>query len=202
MSLARKHLEDLRKSNLTDEMIQLMGVSSVPPAEITRLSKSLQDVESLLEFPYPYVEPPFSRYKKFPTPADGSKYFQPAETRNHLYILPPVKEYLSDPSIKLCGIEGEKKTALGIQIGLRAFGVSGVWGWLKKGSGKLIDDFSSIALVNREIELIFDSDIWLREDLQKAVYAFGRTLETKGAKISVVVIPGSNGRKNGIDDCV
>src|SRR5262245_1363202 len=130
MSLAPKHLEDLRKSNLTDEMIQLMGVSSVPPAEITRLSQNLKDVESLLEFPYPYVEPPFSRYKKFPTPADGSKYFQPAETRNHLYILPPVKEYLSDPSIKLCGIEGEKKTALGVQMGLRAFGVSGVWGWL------------------------------------------------------------------------
>ena len=68
-----------------------------------------EDVESLLEFPYPYVEPPFSRYKKFPTPADGSKYFQPAETRNHLYILPPVKEYLSDPSIKLCGIEVKRR---------------------------------------------------------------------------------------------
>src|SRR5262249_24158751 len=202
MSLARKHLEDLRKSNLTDEMIQLMGVSSVPPAEITRLSQNLKDVESLLEFPYPYVEPPFSRYKKFPTPADGSKYFQPAETRNHLYILPPVKEYLSDPSIKLCGIEGEKKTALGVQMGLRAFGVSGVWCWLKKDSADLIDDFNSIALVNREIELIFDSDVWIREDLQRALSAFGRTLESKGAKVSLVVIAGSNGTKNGIDDYV
>ena len=38
MSLHPLHLEDLRRSGLTDPIIEVMGARSLPPADINRLS--------------------------------------------------------------------------------------------------------------------------------------------------------------------
>jgi hypothetical protein len=117
LSLAPLHFRDLRKSGLKDLIIETMGVKSVRPADIERLCPGgLRGVESVLEFPY---DKEFSRYKLFPplTRANGKeqKYLQPSGTGCHLYILDLIRPILSDSTVPLLFIEGEKKTALAVQ---------------------------------------------------------------------------------------
>jgi hypothetical protein len=200
------HLADLRASNLTDETIQTMGLKSVRPADISKLaSGGLPDVESALEFPYARLNgnDPFSRYKLFPPQTkDGHtmKYFQQADSGCRLYLLDPILRILPDPRTPLMIVEGEKKTALAVQSGRMAVGVSGVWAWSE--NGQAIPDFDHIAWVDREVDIVFDSDTWTRDDLQRALFALGKEIEGRGAKVTAPVIPGERDKKIGFDDFV
>ncbi len=165
-----------------------MGVVSLPPGEINKLSAGgLSGVESVLEFPYPKISD-FSRYKLFPAQGD-MKYFQRKDSGNHLYILSPVHAVLTDFREKLYFVEGEKKAAAAVQRGLHAVGFSGVWNWKNKDSWKGIDELQLIPFADRDVEIIPDSDTWTRDDLQRAVYAFGKYLESRGARAFVTLIP-------------
>src|SRR5438093_4219635 len=129
-----EHLPDLQRSGLAAQTIAMMGCRSVRPADISKLSKGgLKGVESALEFPYPSLD--FSRYKLWPplVKADGRvmKYFQSKGSGCHLYLLEPVKKVLSDPSVNLIAVEGEKKTACAVQNGKPALGLGGIWNWLE-----------------------------------------------------------------------
>jgi putative DNA primase/helicase len=199
VSLHPKHVEDLQRSGLSETTIELMGVRSVPPREIDEITESgCPRVESVLEFPYPTVRG-FSRYKLFP-PQGDMKYFQKKKSTNHLYVLPPVAEILGDVRERLYFVEGEKKTACAVQQGLRAVGFSGIWNWKTKENWKGIDELQVIPLPDREIEIVPDSDTWERDDLQRAIYAFGKYLESRGAKVSIVLIPQAGINKVGLDD--
>src|SRR5262245_54624323 len=111
--LAPAHLEDLRNSGLTDGTIDMMAAASVLPAELDQL-RLPSNVESALRFPY-FTDDGFFRLKLFPrgTLKDGKKmrYWQPPDSGTPLYILPRVRAVLSDPTVPLLIIEGEKKTA-------------------------------------------------------------------------------------------
>ncbi len=193
MSLSYFHLADLRQSGLVDRTIEIMGAYSARPADIPKLiGWDPQKVESALVFPYPGVNG-FCRVKVFPSYEDKQghevKYLQREGSGVHLYVLPPVRKVLGDPSIPLYFSEGEKKTAKGIQEKLLCVGIGGLWNWLRKGTGEGIEELDLIAWPDREAIITPDSDIWTRLDLQRAVFAFGKELESRGAKVSVVVIP-------------
>src|SRR5262249_19212599 len=202
-SLHPAHLQDLHCSGLNDATIELMGCQSVPPAEINRLAPGgLTGVESLLAFPY-FGVTGFCRYKLFPPlkTKDGSlRYFQPKDSGCHLYVLPPVAEKLYDSYAPLFIVEGEKKTAAAVQKGLNAIGIGGVWNWKAKDSWKGIEELQTIAFADRDVGLVFDSDTWTRDDLQRAMYALGRYLEFRGAKVSAYILPQSTKDKVGLDD--
>src|SRR5215471_2076119 len=207
MGLAPVHREDLVASGLVDVTIELMGVRAVPPAHIDKLKPGgFQGVESVLEFPYLSLNgnEPFSRYKLFPPLKTKDnhtmKYFQRLGTGCRLYVLEPLLKVLADPRIPLMFVEGEKKTALAVQSGYMAVGISGVWSWSE--SNEAIDDFNHIAWVDRDVEIVFDSDTWMRDDLQRALFALGKEIEGRGAKVSVTVIPGEHDQKIGFDDFV
>jgi putative DNA primase/helicase len=163
----------------------------------------LPGVESVLEFPY---DDKFSRYKLFPPlkRANGKeqKYLQPAGTGCHLYTLDLIRPILGDPTVPLHVFEGEKKTALGVQCRKMAIGVSGVWSWVSSETGNGIADLDGIAWPDRKVEVVFDSDVWTRPDLQQALYAFMKELSGRGADVSAVVIPGKGDDKIGFDDYV
>src|SRR5215467_4235771 len=193
----------LRKKRLDRETIRLMGLKSVRPADIARLaSGGLQGVESVLEFPYVSLNGsgPFSRYKLFPprrTDKGSQKYHQPAGSGCRLYVLESVLKILPDPRTPLTLVEGEKKTALAVQCGRMAVGVSGVWAWSE--SGEAIADFNHIAWVERDVDIVFDSDTWTRDDLQRALFALAKEIEGRGAKVRATVIPGEADKKIGFD---
>lgn len=198
------HFRDLRKSGLNEEIIEMMGVRSVRPEDIGKLADGgLTGVESVLEFPYPEVNG-FSRYKLFPSFKGRNghtiKYLQRKGTGCHLYILAPVRAVLENISAPLRIVEGEKKAAAGVQAGLNCIGIGGLWNWVDGETGEAIGEIDKIPWVNRPIEIIPDSDVWSREDSQRAVFALSKNLEERGAEVLVVVIPQEGKEKMGLDD--
>jgi len=203
LQLHPDHLNDLHKSGLSDEMINIMGVYSLRPADIPKmLGWNPEKVESVLVLPYPSLD--FKRFKVFPAYEDAKghnvKYLQRKDSGVHLYILPSVQAVLPNPSCPLHFTEGEKKAAKAAQEGLMCIGLGGLWNWVEKETGEGIEELDSIGWPDRKCIIIPDSDIWTRIDLQRAVYALGKDLERRGAKVSVVVIPADGEGKVGLDD--
>ncbi len=186
MALLKEHLDFLRASALNDESISIMACRSVPSTEFESISPSLGACESILEFPFPGVDE-FSRYRLFP-PQGSMKYFQKPGTGVHLYILPSVKEVLPDPSRELWLTEGEKKAACLTQHGYPAIGITGVWCWTD-GGWDLHQEFDPVCFVDRPVRVCFDSDAWVKKDIQRALYALMKAIENRGAEVKAVIIP-------------
>src|SRR5262245_22776417 len=130
------------------------------------------------------------------------KYWQPPGSGVHLYILTAVRAILSNPNIEIAITEGEKKAACLTQHGIPAIAIGGVWSWTN-GDGDLHDEFSGVAFVDRSVLIVFDSDTWTKEDIQRALYALGKAVESRGGKIETVVIPpADDGSKQGADDFI
>ena len=187
------HLADLRASGLSDETIRAAGVYSIRPRDIKLFFSARKRVppkiETALCFPYQGGE--FARIKLFPA-LETMKYSQPPKTSARLYIPFTV----NDGPLYVC--EGEKKTLAAHQAGMNAVGIGGLWNWLTK--GEPIDDLKHIEWDDREVIVIPDSDVFHRQDLLKAVYAFGRELRERSALVSVAKIPQPTQEKIGLDD--
>lgn len=196
------HLADLAKSGLSEATIVALGIHSARPGDIARLvGFAPPGVTSALVFPYP-GEADFCRVKVWPEVRgrDGHtiKYLQRSGSGVRLYITPSAQAILADPTAPLTITEGEKKAAALQQDGLPAIGLGGLWNWLER--GEPIHGLDAIAWAERPVGLADDSDIWSRPELLRAVYAFGRELEERGARVSVRVIPPVNGARAGADD--
>ncbi len=198
------HLADLRRSGLTDETIRALGLFSASPQDIPRFLSgwTLPDLQSALIFPYP-GEDGFYRVKLFP-PVKGRdghtiRYYQPPGSGVKPYIPRAAAPVLSDPTVPLAWTEGEKKAARACQEGLPCLGLGGLWNWIE--DGQPIAGLDAMAHVERPETLYPDSDVWSRPELLRAVYAFGKELEARGAKVSVAIIPpGREGERRGLDD--
>lgn len=86
-NLHHEHLDDLRKSGLTDETIKAAGIYTVTPGDIgKKLGGQGNNVVSALAFPYPS----FDGYERFKVWREegktGPKYIQKNGTPNHLYF--------------------------------------------------------------------------------------------------------------------
>lgn len=206
MKLHFLHLEDLRKSGLTDETIIEAGIESVAPGDINReLGYSPSGLMSTYRIPYPQTDG-FCRYRAF---YDGNtlegkpKYLQVKGTGNRLYIPKKARVILNEFSIPLYFTEGEKKTAKACQEGLPCIGLSGLWNW-SNGNKALISDFDKVTLSNRKVYVVPDSD-WLepnkhgyKKNLEQAVKEFSYRLIKRGARVFIVKLPQGINDENGV----
>ncbi len=198
-----EHLEDLERSGLSEAVIRDLGIYSARPHDIPKLiGWNPQEVRSALVFPYP-GEDGFCRVKVFPPFVDQNghtvKYLQRPGSGSRLYIPPLAKSALGDPYKSLHWTEGEKKAAKACQEGIPCVGLGGLWNWLEDGDP--VTKLDEIAHAGREEIIYPDSDVWVRPDLMRSVYAFGKELEARGAIVKVTIIPpGKDGRKRGLDD--
>lgn len=205
LSLHPDHFADLReRSGLSEETIQAAGVRSLAPAEWPRfLSQRLAaKVQSCYLIPYPEADG-FYRVKLLPPVPDKDghtiRYHQPPGTAPRLYLPPRARAALADPSIPLLVTEGEKKALKTDQEGLACAALGGLWSWLL--DGQPLPDLGRVDWCEREGLLAPDSDVWTRPDLLRAVYAFGKELEMRGANVAVLKLPaGPDGNKVGLDD--
>ena len=130
------------------------------------------------------------------------KYWQPPGSGVHLYILPAVHAILSNPDIDLAITEGEKKAACLTQFEIptirsRRCLVGG------DGNGGLHPEFDPVAFVERNVLIVFDSDTWIKEEIQRALYALGKAVEIRGGKVEALIIPPApDGTKQGADDFI
>jgi putative DNA primase/helicase len=213
LSLHQEALEDLRRSGLSDATITEAGLYTPSPGDLPRLlsSRLVGKVRHFLVFPYDGAshgglwrrEDEFVRCKLFPPVSDGQghtiRYYQRAGTPPRLYIPARARAALADPSVPLLITEGEKKALKANQDGLTCVAIGGLWNW--QVGRQPIADLDWIDWCDRETLIVPDSDVWTRLDLLQPVFAVGKELEGRGARVSVLKLPpGPDGTKVGLDD--
>src|SRR5262249_9530717 len=168
LSLHEEALADLRKSGLSDITIAAAGLYTPPPGDLLRLlSPRLVDkVRHVLVFPYdgvtsgvPMHRPEeFVRCKLFPPVSDGHghtmRYYQRSGPPPRLYIPPPARAVLADPTVPLFITEGEKKALRANQERLACLAVGGLWNW--QTDKRAIADLDRVDWVDRETVIVPD----------------------------------------------
>jgi hypothetical protein len=212
LSVHPEALEDLRKSGLADATIEAAGLYTAMPEEVRRIlsARLAGQVRHVLVFPYEVASPgvpvaqsgAYVRYKLFPSVTDGHghtiRYYQLPGTPPRLYIPGRARAALADPAVPMLITEGEKKALKADQEGLACVAVGGLWNW--QTGGRPIADLDRIDWVERETVIVPDSDVWTRPELLQPVFALGKEVEGRGAKLAVLKLPAARGAKVGLDD--
>jgi len=95
--------------------------------------------------------------------------------------------------------EGEFKALKSTQEGFSCVGLAGIWGF--KSEGKLLNDFASIYLFNREVFLVLDSDANYNFNVLHAGYYLAIELIKLGANVKIILLPEIDSiPKTGLDD--
>jgi len=133
-----------------------------------------------------------------------TKYETPKESKAALDVHPFCREQLGDPTVPLFITEGIRKGDAIVSAGASALALLGVWNWRGTNSlgGKIaLPDFEAIALNNREVFIVFDSDAVQKELVRMAAYRLGKFLERRDGNVKLVELPnGRDGQKVGVDD--
>lgn len=126
------------------------------------------------------------------------KYETPGGTRSILDIHPRMKEAAAGDG-DLWITEGIKKADALTSRDLCTVGLIGVWNWQK--DGELLPDWEYIALAGRNVYVVFDSDVMVKDEVQLALERLVGALEARSAVVKVVYLPDTqDGVKVGVDD--
>lgn len=133
-----------------------------------------------------------------------SKYLNPAGEGIRLDCPPRCKNDLGDPAVDLWITEGTKKADAGASHGLCVIALNGVWGFRGKNEFDAVTalaDWEYVALKNRIVNIVFDSDAIRTPEVRKALDRLVGFLKFKGAFVNIVYLPqGEDGAKVGLDD--
>jgi hypothetical protein len=130
------------------------------------------------------------------------KYETPAHGRPAIDVHPMIHEHVRDPNIPLWITEGSRKADAAISRGLCCIALLGVWSWIgtnEKGGRTALPDWREIAL-NRQVRVVFDSDVMLKSEVHRALSEFSEFLKLHRAAVSFAYLPRNNGAKVGLDD--
>lgn len=224
-ALSREHLEMLRKgSAISDEVIAARGYRTVTrTAEVSDLGFApSQCVVPALVLPLhaPSGERPFSvlrpdyprvfekrdngRLPDGTYPQKVLKYEVPKGVGMRLDCPPLCRPLLGDPATPLWITEGQKKADALASHGLCAIDLLGVWNFKGRnefGGSTILPDFDSIAWKDRDVPLVFDSDVLTKRQVQQAMDHLVSILRSKGARVVAVYLPPKeDGSKQGVDD--
>jgi len=211
LHLLPQHRDLVRKSAITDEVARARGYRSVcVKAELERLGfgRSQRRTPALL-IPIRSVHGEIVTYQLRPDKprikiGKAIKYETPRGSRIVLDVPLAAKASLGDPSRPLFVTEGARKADAGVSAGLCTVSVLGVWNW--RGSNELggklaLPDWESIALNDRPVYLVFDSDVMTKAPVHLALGRLKELLKSRGANVRLVYLPsGDGGSKVGLDD--
>ena len=110
------------------------------------------------------------------------KYATPSGSRMVLDVHPFAWERLGNPSVPLFITEGIKKGDALVSRGLCAVALLGVWGWRgRNGDGGLtaLAEWDYVALNDREVYIVFDSDVMPKPQVHKAMVRLKAFLESR-----------------------
>ena len=228
MALLPQHIDDLRRSGLTDETISAAGLrSEVDPVAVQWILNWQRPATGLgpcLIFQFRHVDGTLNGFARVkpdaPRLENGKpvKYEQPRQAELRPYFPPGTISTIADPAAAVGICEGEKKALAADQAGLPCIGLTGVFAWQKarpknaKGRGvgerKLIDDLAAIQWRGRPVWICFDSDEKRKPNVNLARCELARVLCELGADVRFVDLPlgprGADGlpAKVGVDDYV
>jgi hypothetical protein len=216
--LSPAHLRTLRdESGISDDVIEARGYRSITDTkELAALGFApKQQLVPGIWMPgfAPDGSNGFGAYKPdFPRQARNSqgdlldkvvKYEMPKGASMRLDVPPLCRPKKDDPSIPAWITEGIKKADSLASRDLFAVCLYGVWNLKGKnqfGGITVLADFDFIAWNNRDVRIVFDSDIMHKPEVRKALERLTEILQRKGAHVSAVYLPGGRDSKVGVDD--
>jgi hypothetical protein len=213
LGLLPQHLEDLRRSGLSEETIARCGCYSIVERSEIR-SLGFGHVEppamALPILPPDRTEPDVSDVMLKPdvprTDKRGhaAKYEARPNSRNRIHAPLAIRDKLSDASQPLVIAEGQKKSEKGAQERICVIALAGVWNWRDRigDSSFPISDFELFPLEARRVLLCFDSDAISNNHVRQAERDLAGFLRKRfGARVAVKRLPpGVDGGKVGLDD--
>ena len=116
------------------------------------------------------------------------KYEQPGGVACILDVHPDNMGAVRDPRRRLWVTEGCKKGDSMASRGECAISLSGVWNWQR--DGEPLPCWDHVALEDREVYVVFDSDVTTKAEVQLALERLVDFLEERGATVRVVYLPG------------
>ena len=127
--------------------------------------------------------------------SDGQerKYLNPAASKVRLDTHPRCAIDMGDPSRFLWITEGLKKGDALVSQGACAIALLGVDCWR-------VPDWADVALQERAVGIVFDSDVMMKPEVHTALTALTAYLTYKGAQVQHVYLPAPGGHKVGVDD--
>jgi len=192
-TLLPQHLEDFRKSGITDASVAKYDISSVSQGEASE-ALGFRPPSGGWALRYPGSE--FFKFKPDTPFNKETKYLSPKDTTQELFVTHLASGAHDDTSEPYYFCEGEKKCLALEQAGYAAIGVSGVWNW--KSRGHINEYLSQINLMGRECYIIFDSDKCFNGHVKTAEKRFAEALSSLGAKVRIVNLDPKFGK--GADD--
>lgn len=222
-NLSPHHIDALRASAISDEIITARGYRTITDAhELEALHFAPQQRRApglLLPLHAPdgsngrYVYRPDNprviedRRKKNPDGTyhnDVLKYEIPRGDSVRIDCPPPCRAQLDNPHVRLWVTEGQKKADALASAGECAIALLGVWNFKGKnefGGTTLLADLDYIAFDNRDVRIVFDSDMSRNQHVRAAMERLREHLQRKKAHVTAVYLPPApDGSKQGVDD--
>lgn len=213
--IAPCHLDDLRKSGLSDATIEAAGIYTeydpVRLAQIIKWKKWRKSAGQGLVFRYRDWNGELNGYAAIKPQNPGAipdragkprKYLLPRNEPNRIYIPANTLPALKDPARELLITEGQKKALKADQEGFPCIALAGVWGWKDgKKADRLIHELLQMDWKGKPVFIVYDSDLKDNEQVADAESRLAAQLAALGAVVKVVRLPsGPNGDKVGLDD--
>lgn len=197
LSLAHRHMLE-HESGISREIIERRGYRTVTTkAELKRLGFSpiQQNTPALLipsynprgEISMYQVRPDSPRIYK----GKVVKYETPSGSSMSLDVHPSIKGKLADPKVPLFVTEGIKKGDALVSQGLTVVALIGVWNWRgtnDKGGKTALADWEDVALNDRQVYIVFDSDVMLKPAVHTALVRLKGFLESRKAKVALITV--------------
>ncbi|HNC09537.1 MAG TPA: DUF3854 domain-containing protein, partial [Anaerolineales bacterium] len=222
-TLSQPHHDSLRASTITDEVIAARGYRTVTEADELRklgfapnqcrvpgLLLPLHTTDGQVGLNVYRPDNPRVVEDRRKTNPDGThpvrvmKYELPKNAGVRLDCPPNCHAQLANPAIPLWITEGQKKADALVSAGMCAIALLGVWNFVGKneyGGITFLADWQYIALNDREVHIIFDSDLMTKHPVRQALERITQHLQRKGAHVSAVYLPQQvDGSKAGVDD--
>jgi hypothetical protein len=207
--------DDLCGSGLEDETIRESGIVTITDKK--EIAKRLNIAESSplcrpgMWIPYRDLDGKLNSYgvlKPHVAPMNGDgkplKYITPTGLPTRIYLPADTIVHLKSAHPQRIITEGAKKALLLAQLGYAAIGLSGVWCWKQTGTQKLKEELVALGWEDIESWVCFDWDPKevSRNNVDQAANYFAAALkrEGSGTVYRVVLPPGDNGEKQGVDD--
>lgn len=190
-TLSEAHLSMLQASAIGEAVIAARGYQTVTTrADLGRLgfSEPQRRVPSLV-IPLYGVDGQIVGYQSRPDAPrvrDGriAKYETPGGWKMRLDVHLSVRHLLADPRVPLFVTEGIKKGDALASRGCCAVALLGVWNWRgtnEFGGKTVLADWDSIALNDRRVFIVFDSDVMTNPAVHAALSRLGAFLKNRGA---------------------
>lgn len=224
LPLSPHHLDALHNSAISDDVIAARGYRTITEAqdlESFGFTLAQRRAPGLLlplygtdgrngHYVYRPDNPRVIEDKRKPKNPDGTyhcdviKYETPKGDSMRIDCPPACRAEIGNPEVCLWITEGQKKADALASQGECAIALLGVWNFKGKnefGGTTFLADFDYIALDNRDVRIVFDSDMSRNPNVRAAMERLREHLQRKKARVSAVYLPPApDGSKQGVDD--